>query len=112
MDDVVRVQIQPSTLPFLQVFDGNLLIGIQFLACPLTHLQLTVDMEGPQVLELLPRLALAHKTLRGLNILALPDDISSRALNIIAKSCPLLRHVGLVHLPIVSVRDSSPFPNG
>jgi len=106
MDDVVRLQIQPSTLPLLQVFDGNLLIGIQFLACPLTHLQLVVDIDGPQVLELLPKLALVHKTLRGLNILALPDDVSVRALNIIARSCPLLHHVGLLHLPIVSVRRS------
>jgi len=102
MDDVVRVQIQPSTLPLLQVFDGNLLIGLQFLACPLTHLQLVVDIDGPQVLELLPKLALVHKTLRGLNILALPDDVSVRALDIIARSCPLLHHVGLLHLPIVS----------
>lgn len=111
MDDV-RLQIQPSTLPLLQVFDGNLLIGIQFLACPLTHLQLVVDMEGPQVLELLPRLAHARKTLRGLNVLAMPDDISVRALNIIARSCPFLHHVGLLHLPTVSVRRHCGFPEG
>ncbi|KIL61922.1 hypothetical protein M378DRAFT_13243 [Amanita muscaria Koide BX008] len=101
MDDVVRLQIQPSALPFLQVFDGNLLIGVQFLTCPLTHIQLAVDMEGSQALELLPRLALAHKTLHAVNILSLPEDVSARALCILANSCPLLRHVGILHLPIV-----------
>ncbi|KAK2465798.1 hypothetical protein APHAL10511_002342 [Amanita phalloides] len=59
-------------------------------------------MEGPQVLELLPKLALVHKTLRGLNILALPEDTSIRALNIIANSCPMLHHVGLLYLPIIN----------
>ena len=112
MDDVVRLQIQPSTLPLLQVFDGNLLIAIQFLACPLTHLQLVVDMEGPQVLELLPKLALARKTLRGLNILAMPDGITVRALTIIARSCPLLHHIGLLHLPTISVRRQCGFTEG
>ncbi|PFH53270.1 hypothetical protein AMATHDRAFT_55015 [Amanita thiersii Skay4041] len=102
MDDVVRLQIQPSTLPFLQVFDGNLMIALQFLACPLTHLQIDVDMEAPQVLKLLPRLALVQKTLRSLNILGLPDEVAIRALDFIAKSCPLLRHIGTFPYPIIN----------
>ncbi|KAF8636221.1 hypothetical protein AX17_003707 [Amanita inopinata Kibby_2008] len=100
--DEVQSQIQPNALPFLQIFDGNFMIAMQFLACPLTHLQAVVDVDGPQALELLPRLALAHETLRGLSLLALPEDISTRALGLVANSCPLLRHIGLIYYPIVN----------
>lgn len=105
MNDSVRVALLPGCFPVLQVFDGSFMVGMQLMQRPLTHLQMIVDREHEsieQVLDVLHQLSGVHKTLRGLSLLDLPEEVVSRALKIISTACPMLRHVGLIPLPVTN----------
>lgn len=96
----------PEFLPVLKVFDGSFIAGMHVVHSPLTHMQMIIEREPEvveQVLELLPLLSHTQKTLRGFSLLDLPEELSSRALQIISTSCPTLRHVGLMPLPVINV---------
>jgi hypothetical protein len=106
MHDSMRVGLLPGCLPVLQVFDGSFMVGMQLVQSPLTHLQMIIDREHEvveQVLDLLPQLSGVHKTLRGLSLLDLPEEFTSKSLKIISNACPILRHVGLIPLPVTNV---------
>lgn len=98
----IGAEINPARLPPLNVLDAALMIGIQFFSCPLTHLQLVLDSDilPSLLLEILAGLAPLHKTLRSLNLLEMHEILSTRAFEIVANCCPLLRHVGHFPLPI------------
>ena len=106
VNDLMRVGLLPGYLPVLQVFDGPFMVGIQLWNSPLTHLQMIIDREHEvldQVLPLLPLLAKVYKTLRGLSLLDLPEELVLKSLKIISTACPMLRHIGLMPLPISNV---------
>ncbi|KIM36539.1 hypothetical protein M413DRAFT_288418 [Hebeloma cylindrosporum] len=99
-EDVIP-QISPQALPNLQLFDGSMIIGFQLLSfSPLTHLQLIVDCEHEAVLEILSHFATLRKTLRGLSLLDIPEEITHRALDIISRGIPEIRHLGLFPYPV------------
>jgi len=107
LNDSMSVGLLPGRLPVLEVFDGTFMVGMQLVHSPLTHMQLIVDREHEvmeQVLDLLPQLSGVHKTLRGLSILDLPEELASKSLRIISNACPVLRHVGLIPFPVTNVR--------
>lgn len=102
-EDVIP-QITPQALPNLQLFDGSMLIGFQLLPfSPLSHLQLVVDCEHDSVLEILSNFGILRKTLRGLNLLDLPEEITPRVLDIISRGIPEIRHLGLLPYPVTAV---------
>ena len=95
--------ISPQALPNLQQFDGAMLIGYQMLPfSPLSHLQLIVDCEHDSVLEILSRFGILRKTLRGLSLLDLPEEITPRALDIISRGIPEILHLGLLPYPVTA----------
>jgi hypothetical protein len=102
-EDVIP-QISPQALPNLKVFDGSMLIGFQLLpSCPLSHLQLIVDCDPNTTLEILSSFGALRKTLRGLSLLDVPEEITHRALDIISRSTPGLRHLSLFPYPVTAV---------
>lgn len=112
MDDSNRLPLSPGTLPLLRIFDGTLMVGMQMLLCPLTHLQMSVDTEVlPQLLILLPRLSNLHKTLRGFSLTDIPEDLACKVLQIISSVCPKIHHVGFLPFPPINVSPSLPFLN-
>jgi len=105
-EDVIP-QISPQALPNLKVFDGSMLIGFQLLpSSPLSHLQLIVDCDPHTTLEILSRFGTLRKTLRGLSLLDIPEEITHRALDIISTSTPELRHLSLFPYPIAAVSSN------
>jgi hypothetical protein len=103
-DPLSALTFLPNSFPALQIFDGPFVVGVQLLSSPITHLQLNIDHEMlDHFIESLPQLTMVHKTLRGLSLLDIPGELASKSLNIIAKACPTLRHVGLIPLPPINV---------
>jgi hypothetical protein len=99
-----RSAIHPQALRSLETFDGPLLIAVQLLSCPLTHLQVSVDAEAAsQLLSVLPHLAKTSRTLRALNLLDIPEDLATSAALLISKACPELHYLGILPLPSQNV---------
>ncbi|GLB45335.1 hypothetical protein LshimejAT787_2100950 [Lyophyllum shimeji] len=106
LDDTNRVPPAPGSLPLLRNFDGTLMVGMQLLDSPLTHLQMMVDREMlPSLAGLLPRLRSVHKTLRSLSLLDVPEDLVAETSAILASVCPNLVYLGLIPLPPIHRHD-------
>lgn len=104
VDEARILPLRPGTLPTLEVFDGTLMVGLQALTSPLTHMQMMVDKDVlPHLLTILPRLSNFHKTLRGLSLLDIPEELVSKALNVVSSACLNLQHIGLLPLPPINV---------
>ncbi|KAJ3500720.1 hypothetical protein NLJ89_g9669 [Agrocybe chaxingu] len=91
-----------GALPTLQTFDGTFLVGMQMVRSPITHMQVLIDVEPASVLASLPRLAQMKKTLRGLNLVDVMEEISLPALELITRALPDLRHLGLFSYPMTN----------
>jgi hypothetical protein len=96
-DDIEAIQ-----LPNLRIIDSSIFLA-QYIRTPsLTNAQFNHLPQEPE--RVLPILRTLPPTLRGLNLSDLPEELSSRALEIISRICPNLRHLGLLFLPITNVR--------
>jgi hypothetical protein len=113
-EDVKIAPLVPGSLPALRSFEGSIPLATELLSCQLTHMQLFVDHDKVgQLRNFLNLLAPnAGRHLRGLNLHEIPEDMLSRAVQLIAFSCPNLRHLGIIPLPAqhVSLRIGTPLP--
>lgn len=109
VDQVESLPITPDVLPALQTFEGSVTNAAQLLSVPLTHMQLFIDPEAsPHLFEYLTELGVNHgSTLRGFNLLELPDDAVPRTIEQISRSCPNLRYLGGLALPPQNVGSLS-----
>lgn len=106
--DTDRLVMKPHALPSLQIFDGPLLVAINLLSCPLTHLQLNIDSSAaPQLLSVIPLLVKVNSSLCALSLLEIPEDLVTRALHIVSTACPKLKYVGVLPLPSTNVSPYS-----
>lgn len=103
MDEPLSMEINTATLRNLRVFDGTLVIGVQFLHCRLAYLQVVIDSEPQPTLLMLRKLSQVHETLRSLSLLDLPEEQITSTLAVIAMACPTIRHLGLLPFPVANV---------
>lgn len=103
VEEVITGVLSPNAVPDLQIFDGSLMIGIQFLPSRISHLQLIVDCDADQCLDILARFGIVRKTLRALSLLDIPEEAALTALKIISEVLPDLRYLGLVPYPVTNV---------
>jgi hypothetical protein len=102
--DLNRPELKPGSLPLLNTFDGTIMMAMQLLSCPLTHLQMRITGDSKRHLPLLlSKLSHVHKTLRSLSLMQLHDGQAVEALATISAVCPTLQHIGLIPLPIDNV---------
>ena len=95
-------QLEVGSLPELQIFDGSLVAAehIVSVTTSLTHLQVVLDRGSESdLLTFIPQLSLLA-SLRALNLLHLSERLAVRAVQLIATTCCMLRHLGLIPLPL------------
>lgn len=99
------LQLVAGSLSELRVFDGPLAAAepIVLVATTLTHLQVALEKNSEaDVLALIPKLSHVTASLRALSILHLPEALAMEAFRSIATTCPQLRHIGTIPLPLPS----------
>ncbi|KAG1720777.1 hypothetical protein EDB19DRAFT_1646904 [Suillus lakei] len=120
--DADAPQFEDGSLPDLCTFDGHLASATQLLSlsCSLRHLRVPLDRStNKQLLDFIPHLAALSRTLRSLNIIHIPEELSVEAIKLISFVCPDLHYVGIIPLPTtfphvnleVDVSRWSPLPN-
>ncbi|KIK98531.1 hypothetical protein PAXRUDRAFT_133987 [Paxillus rubicundulus Ve08.2h10] len=99
------LQLEAGSLSELRVFDGPLAAAepIVFVATTLTHLQVALEKNSEaDVLALIPKLSHVAASLRALSILHLPEALAMEVFRSITTTCPQLRHIGTIPLPLPS----------
>ncbi|KIJ60312.1 hypothetical protein HYDPIDRAFT_99133 [Hydnomerulius pinastri MD-312] len=102
-DDSTSLQLEAGSLPELRIFDGPL-VAVQYIvpiAMTLTHLQVVLDTDSRvDLLTFIPTLSHVASSLRALSILHLPEGQAMEVFRSIASTCPHLRHIGTIPLPL------------
>ncbi|KAG1810894.1 uncharacterized protein BJ212DRAFT_1278610 [Suillus subaureus] len=96
-------QFEDGSLPDLCTFDGHLASAMQLLSlpCGLRHLRIPLDRStNKQLLDFIPNLTALSRTLRSLNIIHMPEELSVEAIKLISFVCPDLHYVGIIQLPM------------
>ncbi|KAF9000063.1 hypothetical protein BDQ17DRAFT_1410444 [Cyathus striatus] len=93
-------------LPLLTTYDGTLSLLpllLSHIVPPLTGIQLLIDINSTKdttsldtALSALRALSKVGKTLRGLSMHDIPDDWVAPFLSVVSKTCPYLRHLGVI----------------
>jgi len=92
-----------GTLPHLRTFDGQLALAMQLLSVPrkLRRLRIPLDRDtNKKLLDFIPHLAALSRTLRSLNIIHIPEELSVEAIKLISSVCPDLHYLGIIPLPM------------
>jgi hypothetical protein len=96
-------QLKAGSLPDLCTFDGKLAVAMQLLSvpCHLRHLRIPLDRDtNKKLLDFIPHLAILSRTLRSLNIVHVPEEMSVEAIKLISSVCPDLHYLGIIPLPM------------
>ncbi|KDQ51533.1 hypothetical protein JAAARDRAFT_503694 [Jaapia argillacea MUCL 33604] len=99
-----RSPLPTGALPTLRAFDGPMLVAVELLQCPLTHLQVAIDMEAEPHSTAFINLFCQYqcrKTLRSLSLLELRPEKGLETLASVANSIPDIRYLGII--PFISV---------
>lgn len=97
--DSSGIELGDDALPCLTQFAGPLTVATQLITRRLTHLQIVVDEASPSSLTSLINRISVKAPLYSLSLLELPSGLSIDALQLIAKTCPNLRYVGVLSFP-------------
>lgn len=103
LEDGPLGSISANKLRTLQLFNGPLLVLVELLACPFTHVQITLDEETMPVMPtVISDLAKNKKGLRSLSILFIPDQVLLETLQLISMSVftSTLRYLGTISYPV------------
>ena len=106
------LHLEAGSLPELRTFDGPLPAAehIVHVGPTLTHLQILLDNNSEaDILAFIPRLSRIASSLRALSILHLPKGLSIDVFRSITKTCPQLRYIGTIPLPLPRNVSPSPF---
>ncbi|KAF9220524.1 hypothetical protein BS17DRAFT_316837 [Gyrodon lividus] len=99
------LHLEAGSLAELRIFDGPLAAveHIVLVAMTLTHLQVVLDKDSEaDVLVFVTKLSHSASSLRALSILHLPEALAMEAFRSITTTCPQLRHIGTIPLPLPS----------
>ncbi|OCH85641.1 hypothetical protein OBBRIDRAFT_838806 [Obba rivulosa] len=102
MDGEPLCGLPAGALQNLNIFSGPLLVLMELVHSPLTHVQIHLDEDTSALLETaLTDLGKLKKKLRSLNIVGIPSRYSLETLDIVSRSTfhSNLRHLGLLPLP-------------
>ncbi|KAH7927644.1 hypothetical protein BV22DRAFT_260734 [Leucogyrophana mollusca] len=104
-EDENALQLEAGSLPQLRILDGPLSTATALVSglCPLTHVQIALDKDS-RLLAFVPRLYAVASSLRALNILNMPEEVTLEALEVVSSMCPNLHHFGILPLPVPSSR--------
>lgn len=97
------LHLEAGSLSELRIFDGPLAATqhIVHVGSTLTHLQVALDKNSEaDILTFIPKLFRLASSLRALSILHLPESLSMDVFRSITKTCPQLRHIGTIPLPL------------
>jgi len=103
-EDGPACPLAPGKLRTLEVYNGPVLVAMELLQCPLTHVQITVDEDTAALVPtLVSDLGKVMKTLRSISILTVPEHLLLDTLQLISTSIftPTLRHLGVIPLPVL-----------
>lgn len=96
-------QLKAGSLQDLRTFDGKLALAMQLLSvpCHLRHLRIHLDRDtNKRLLDFIPHFAILSRTLRSLNIIHVPEEMSVEAIKLISYACPDLHYLGIIPLPM------------
>lgn len=96
-------QLKAGSLPDLCTFDGKLVLAMQLISvpCHFRHLRIHLDRDtNTKHLDFIPRFASLSRTLRSLNIIHIPEELSVEAIKLISSVCPDLHYLGIIPLPM------------
>ncbi|KAI0917690.1 hypothetical protein AcW1_007170 [Taiwanofungus camphoratus] len=102
-EDGPPCSIAAGKLQSLEIFDGPLLVLAELIACPLTHVQVSLQEDTVPILPtVITDLGKVRRTLRSLNIVYLPEQLMLETLQLVSTSifAQSLRHLGIIPLPI------------
>lgn len=97
-------RLKAGSMPELCTFDGKLALAMQLLTvpCHLRHLRIPSDRDtNKNLLDFIPHLASISRTLRSLNIIHVPEEMSVEAIKLISFVCPDLHYLGVIPLPMM-----------
>lgn len=97
-------RLKAGSLPNLCTFDGKLALAMQLLTvpCHLRHLRIPSDRDtNKNLLDFIPHLTSISRTLRSLNIIHVPEEMSVEAIKLISFMCPDLHYLGIIPLPMM-----------
>lgn len=99
--------ILPGALPNLEIFDG----GFKLSSCsllpskpPIRNLQIAIgpdEISEKSYFLYLDKLVYVATTLTSLSLLKIPEDFAFKTVDVIARCCPNLRHLGMIPWPMV-----------
>ncbi|KAG1739450.1 uncharacterized protein EDB91DRAFT_1053866 [Suillus paluster] len=96
-------QFEAGSLPELCTFDGQLPLATQLLSlpCGVHHLRIPLDRDtNKKLLDFIPHLAVLSPTLRSLNVIHVPEELSVETIKLISSVCPDLHYLGIIPLPM------------
>jgi len=114
-DDEPPRPLDPDSLQNLTLFDGPLIMALQLVHTPLTHLKIildTVELMSSPVLPMALRELRAFSQLRSLALMNLPEKAVVASMDAISTACPNLVYLSLIPLPVEYKLVSVPFHSG
>ena len=98
---------QLGSLPSLEVLEAPLHVAFDLIACKIQKMAIVIDDESaPLFATFVEVFAKTNKTIRSLNLVAIPEFLVADCLQVLGAStlATTLRHLGVLSLPLMDVR--------
>lgn len=108
-EEVTHRAPQLGSLPSLEVLEAPMHVCFDLLPCKLQRMAMVIDDENaPLFSSFVEALSSTNKTIRSLNVVAIPEFLVVDSIRALAASTlsTTLRHLGVLSLPLLDVRAS------